>query len=113
MRSATCEGLADSNGVPSPQLHSMIISLAHGEVGLIVPGFVSSSKTGIAVPGQAGFYTDSLAALWRPTAIPVLEDETNWGNLNVHKTTKKLSGFKCVACGEEDLLHAKSEYFHW
>jgi 2,4-dienoyl-CoA reductase-like NADH-dependent reductase (Old Yellow Enzyme family) len=85
MRSATCEGLADAAGFPKPELHSLIVSLANGDVGLIVPGFVSSSKSGIAVPGQAGFFSDNLAEPWRQTVA------------QVHKTQSKIVFQVCHA----------------
>jgi 2,4-dienoyl-CoA reductase-like NADH-dependent reductase (Old Yellow Enzyme family) len=71
MRSATCEGLVDSSGAQLPGLHSLIVALAQGEVGLVVPGFVAVSKTGVATPGQAHFYSDALAAPWGRTVAAV------------------------------------------
>jgi 2,4-dienoyl-CoA reductase-like NADH-dependent reductase (Old Yellow Enzyme family) len=47
---------------------NFILSLLHLQK---IPGFVASSKNGIAGPGQVHFFTDSLASAWRQTVTEV------------------------------------------
>jgi 2,4-dienoyl-CoA reductase-like NADH-dependent reductase (Old Yellow Enzyme family) len=67
MRSATYECLADDLGFPSPRLLSMMETLASGQVGLIVPGYVYTAPTGKAVPKQTGLCSPDHATPWIPT----------------------------------------------
>jgi 2,4-dienoyl-CoA reductase-like NADH-dependent reductase (Old Yellow Enzyme family) len=67
MRSATYEGRADANGLPSAELLAMITSLAKGGVGLIVPGGVYTQPTSRFRLDQTGIPTERHATSWRST----------------------------------------------
>ena len=66
MRSATWERLADdATGLPTPRLKRMMIDLAAGECGLIIPGYVYPAGTGKSAPCQAGMEYPCHAEAWR------------------------------------------------
>lgn len=65
MRSATCEAMADPDGVPNKKLLKNMVKLSEGECGLIIPGFVYPVTTGKAHFKQTGLYNDELAEKWR------------------------------------------------
>jgi 2,4-dienoyl-CoA reductase-like NADH-dependent reductase (Old Yellow Enzyme family) len=54
VRSATWEGMADSNGFCTPKLIALMKQFAEGGVGLIITGFAFVSKEGRAAPWQMG-----------------------------------------------------------
>jgi 2,4-dienoyl-CoA reductase-like NADH-dependent reductase (Old Yellow Enzyme family) len=58
LRSATWEGLADSNGFVRPELVKKIAELARGSVGLIVTGYLYVSPEGRGLPWQTGVWHD-------------------------------------------------------
>jgi 2,4-dienoyl-CoA reductase-like NADH-dependent reductase (Old Yellow Enzyme family) len=58
VRSATWEGLADSNGAVTKKLIEMMVDLAKGEVGLIISGYTFVSPEGKSNPGQMAVYDD-------------------------------------------------------
>lgn len=63
IRSATDEGLADSEGDPSQDLLKMYKKLANGHVGAIITGFISVSKDGKSVmPGMMMIDSDDRIA---------------------------------------------------
>lgn len=60
VRSATWEGLADSDGCVTAALGAMMAELARGEVGLIISGHAYVSPEGQAGLRQLGAYSDNL-----------------------------------------------------
>ena len=67
MRSATYEGLGDSNDMPTDKLKKIIRKLADGDVGLIIPGYVYSIRHGKANPYQCSVATYKQAFAWQDT----------------------------------------------
>jgi 2,4-dienoyl-CoA reductase-like NADH-dependent reductase (Old Yellow Enzyme family) len=59
VRSATWEGLADSEGFVRPELIKMMAELARGHVGLIVAGYLYVSPDGRGLPWQSGIWQDA------------------------------------------------------
>jgi 2,4-dienoyl-CoA reductase-like NADH-dependent reductase (Old Yellow Enzyme family) len=69
VRSATWEGLADSEGFVRPELIKMMTELARGQIGLIVAGYVYVSPEGRGLPWQTGICRDAhMAGLKEMTA---------------------------------------------
>lgn len=66
MRSATWEGCTDDDGTPTPRLAKMMVDMAEGHVGLIIPGFSNVSKAGAAFPRQNGLFDPRIAEAWDP-----------------------------------------------
>lgn len=67
VRSATHEGMADSEGMPTEALAGLYEQLARGGVGLIVSGFAFVAPEGRSdVPGMLSAGTDDCVAAWRP-----------------------------------------------
>jgi 2,4-dienoyl-CoA reductase-like NADH-dependent reductase (Old Yellow Enzyme family) len=62
VRSATWEGMCDSDGRPTPKLTSCYSDLAAGNVGLIITGYTFVRPDGKQLPGKMGIHTDDLAA---------------------------------------------------
>lgn len=60
VRSATWEGMADSDGSVSPRLIETMIALARGAVGLIISGHAYVRPEGRATPRQLGIHKDEL-----------------------------------------------------
>ncbi|OHT11017.1 N-ethylmaleimide reductase [Tritrichomonas foetus] len=67
MRSATHEGTTTDDGFPTKRLLNVIKNLALGDVGLIVPGYFSISKEGIAAKRQSHLFTQEHANSWKDT----------------------------------------------
>lgn len=67
IRSSTWENFADSNGMPTPPLFSMLKTLADYEVGTIIPGYVYPDKSVISYTGQTGMCDLKHAEVWKPT----------------------------------------------
>ncbi|MBW1734463.1 MAG: NADH:flavin oxidoreductase [Deltaproteobacteria bacterium] len=59
VRSATWEGLADEEGFVRPELIEMLVELARGNVGLIIPGYLYISPEGRGLPWQTGVWDDA------------------------------------------------------
>lgn len=59
VRSATWEGMCESDGRPTQKLIDFYRTLAVGEVGLIISGYTFVSPEGKQLPGKMGIYTDS------------------------------------------------------
>ncbi len=62
VRSATWEGMCETDGKPTVKLTGCYAGLAAGGVGLIVSGYSYIRPDGKQVPGQMGIYTDAFAA---------------------------------------------------
>jgi 2,4-dienoyl-CoA reductase-like NADH-dependent reductase (Old Yellow Enzyme family) len=60
VRSATWEGLADSEGNATESLIKLYRDLAQGEVGLIITGYAYVSNRGKAMAGMLGAHNDDL-----------------------------------------------------
>ena len=60
VRSATFEGMADTDGACTPQLINLMAELAKGEVGLIITGYAYISRQGRARDRQLGVCSDDL-----------------------------------------------------
>ena len=67
IRSATWEGLADSNGFPAQELFNKMVQLAKGGCGLIVPGYCYTIQHGRANPTQTGMTSKEHAQIWKET----------------------------------------------
>ncbi len=62
VRSATWEGLATEDGMPTPRLIQMMHTLAQGGIGLIISSHAYIRPDGQAGIGQLGIYQDELIA---------------------------------------------------
>jgi 2,4-dienoyl-CoA reductase-like NADH-dependent reductase (Old Yellow Enzyme family) len=62
VRSATWEGMAADDGACTPKLIDLIVSLARGDVGLIITSHAYVSPEGQAGPWQLGVYKDELVS---------------------------------------------------
>jgi len=60
-RSATWEGMCDTEGRPLAKLISCYRALARGKVGLIITGYTFVSPEGKQLPGKMGIHTDDFA----------------------------------------------------
>lgn len=60
VRSATWEGMAQSDGTPTQETALLTAGLAEGGVGLIITGFAYVSERGKALPGQTGIHIDAM-----------------------------------------------------
>lgn len=60
VRSATAEGMADSDGRPMPQLKELYADLVRGGVGLIISGHMYVQPSGKAHAEMTGIYDDAL-----------------------------------------------------
>jgi 2,4-dienoyl-CoA reductase-like NADH-dependent reductase (Old Yellow Enzyme family) len=58
VRSATWEGMCDSNGRPTQKLINCYENLARGKVGLIISGYTFVRPDGKGFPGKMGIHTD-------------------------------------------------------
>lgn len=58
VRSATWEGMADQQGLPTEKLAHYLGNLARGGVGLVVSGYAYVSPEGKQLPGQLGLCSD-------------------------------------------------------
>ncbi|MBW2657089.1 MAG: NADH:flavin oxidoreductase [Deltaproteobacteria bacterium] len=62
VRSATWEGMAADDGACTPKLIDLMVSLAKGDVGLIITSHAYVSPEGQAGPWQLGVYKDELVS---------------------------------------------------
>ncbi|MFX0138853.1 MAG: NADH:flavin oxidoreductase [Candidatus Hodarchaeota archaeon] len=60
VRSATLENRAKTNGEVTPELIKLYTTLAKGEIGLIIPGYMYVHPLGQAYKYQTGIYDDSM-----------------------------------------------------
>ena len=59
VRSATWEGMCDSDGRPTQKLINCYENLARGKVGLIISGYTFVRPDGKGLPGKMGIHTDN------------------------------------------------------
>jgi 2,4-dienoyl-CoA reductase-like NADH-dependent reductase (Old Yellow Enzyme family) len=64
-------GSADEAGMPANSELEHLINLAKGKVGLVVPGFMYSMKSGRVFKGQCGFSTEDHANAWESTVAAI------------------------------------------
>jgi len=62
VRSATWEGMCETDGRPTPRLAACYRDLAAGGVGLIITGYTFVRPDGKQLPGKMGIHTDDFAA---------------------------------------------------
>jgi len=62
VRSATWEGMCETDGRPTSKLASCYRDLAAGGVGLIITGYTFVRPEGKQLPGKMGIHTDNFAA---------------------------------------------------
>jgi 2,4-dienoyl-CoA reductase-like NADH-dependent reductase (Old Yellow Enzyme family) len=62
VRSATWEGMCETDGRPTPKLASCYRDLAAGGIGLIITGYAFVRPDGKQLPGKMGIHTDNFAA---------------------------------------------------
>jgi len=65
VRSATWEGMCETDGHPTAKLTSCYRDLAAGGVGLIITGYAFVRPDGKQLPGKMGIHTDDFAANMR------------------------------------------------
>ena len=61
VRSATWEGMCESNGEPTDKLSDFYCTLAQGGIGLIITGYTFVHPYGKQLPGKMGIHTDEFA----------------------------------------------------
>ncbi len=64
-RSATWEGMCDSDDLPTAKLIDCYLDLTRGGVGLIITGYAYVSREGRQLPGQMGFDSDAGAVEYK------------------------------------------------
>lgn len=60
VRSAVCEGMASNKGEVTDDMIKLYSTLAKGEIGLIIPGYMYVHPQGQAFSHQTGIYSDDL-----------------------------------------------------
>ena len=65
IRSATCEYMADENGVPDDRFLELYQKLASGGIGMVISGYAYVMPNGKSNPGQSGIYSDELIPAWK------------------------------------------------
>jgi len=74
-RSATWEGMCETNGRPGPKLISCYRDLARGGVGLIITGYAFVSPEGKQLPGKMGVHTADFADIMQEMTKAVHDEE--------------------------------------
>jgi 2,4-dienoyl-CoA reductase-like NADH-dependent reductase (Old Yellow Enzyme family) len=101
IRSATHEGMADENGYPTDTLKKKYITLAKGEVGVIITGYTAIQPNGRGPNiGQLKIYTDDAIKSYAQMVDAVHEYETPIIMQIAHagrQTRSKITGYKPVA----------------
>lgn len=75
MRSATWEGMCDSEGRPTDKLVQCYRTLARGSVGLIITGYTFVRPDGKQLPGKMGMHRDDLAPQMKALAKAVHDEQ--------------------------------------
>ena len=100
VRSATWEGMCDTDGRPTPKLASCYRDLAAGGVGLIITGYAFVRPDGKQLPGKMGIHTDDFSAEMRSLTGAVHNEGGKICMQLVHcggQTTAKTAGRRPLA----------------
>ncbi len=100
VRSATWEGMCDSEGRPTGKLLSCYRDLARGRVGLIVTGYAFVRPDGRQMPGTLGMHSDGLAPGLRSLTRAVHDEGGKICVQLVHaggQATEKITGRRPMA----------------
>ncbi len=100
VRSATWEGMCDSEGMPTERLASCYRNLARGKAGLIITGYAFVRPDGRQMPGTLGMHTDGLASGIRSLTRAVHDEGGKICVQLVHaggQTTAKMTGRRPLA----------------
>jgi 2,4-dienoyl-CoA reductase-like NADH-dependent reductase (Old Yellow Enzyme family) len=100
IRSATWEGMCDSDGKPTERLINMYKQLAENEVGLIITGYAYVSQDGIQLPGMLGAHDDNNIPALKELAKRVHEKGGKIAAQLVHaggQANRKSSGLQPIA----------------
>src|SRR5208283_4246507 len=100
VRSATWEGMCETDGRPTLKLASCYRDLAAGDVGLIITGYAFVRPDGKQIPGKMGIYTDDFAAEMRSLTQAVHNESGKICMQLVHsggQTTAKAAGRRPLA----------------
>ncbi len=65
VRSATWEGMCESNGEPTQKLTDFYCTLARGGIGLIITGYTFVTPEGKQLPGKMGIHSDDFADAYK------------------------------------------------
>ncbi len=112
-RSATFEGMADSQGVPSPAYHQLYRDLARNGVQHIISGCTYISQEGKMVqPGQAGIDSDDLIKAYQETSAAVHQYDSRIYLQISHagrQTSPTITGKPVVAASGKKSLYFRSK----
>ncbi len=100
VRSATWEGMCETDGRPTQRLASCYRDLALGGVGLIITGYAFVRPEGKQLPGKMGIHTDDFAAEMRALTGAVHNEGGRICMQLVHaggQTTTKTAGRRPLA----------------
>ena len=103
MRSATCEGMCEQNGRPTPKLAELYRNLVKGGVGLVITGYTYVLPGGKHFPGKMGIYTDDFIENFKELTRAVHESDGKIAVQLVHaggQTDSKSAGQRPVAPSE-------------
>jgi 2,4-dienoyl-CoA reductase-like NADH-dependent reductase (Old Yellow Enzyme family) len=106
VRSATWEGMCDSDGRPTERLAELYRNLARGRVGLIVTGYTYILPEGKQMPGKMGIYTDRFAGEMKALAEAAHDGGGKICMQLVHcggQTTSKMAGRQPLAPSSVDV----------
>ncbi len=108
IRSATHDGLAESNGAPSDKLIKKYEQLAIGEVGCIITGYAAVSRNGVSpYPRMLTIFDDSTVEKYKQLVAAVHKHNTPIVLQIAHcgrQTSSKAIGMQKVA--PSDVFHA-------
>jgi 2,4-dienoyl-CoA reductase-like NADH-dependent reductase (Old Yellow Enzyme family) len=100
VRSATWEGMCESDGRPTAKLAECYANLARGGVGLIISGYAFIRPDGKQYPGQMGIYTDAFSTEMKALSSAVHNQGGKICMQLVHvggQTTTAIAGSRPVA----------------
>jgi len=115
IRSATYEGLGDTNGYPNEKLGKIYAELASNNVGAIVTGFCYISKNGRAMhPAQCGIDSDDKIEHWQKVVnqAKLANSETKLFMQIAHtgrQTLKKVTDKKVVGVSTKKCSYFKQK----
>ena len=98
VRSATWEGMAETDGTCSQGLMDLMVKLAQGEVGLIITGHAYVCREGQAGPWQMGIHSDEM--------LPGLSRMTDAVHREGGKIVAQLAHAGCYALSQVTLMEA-------